>query len=534
MQPRNRLINLTTIIPRGNDNGLGKYAEGETDVKPRHIIIVGGGTAGSVLAARLSASGADRVTLLEAGPDESAYGDYVLDPSLAPDAWKGAGPIARTTMISEYGDISIFQARMMGGMSAANGLATLRGLPLDYDGWEASGLAGWGWGDVVQTFKSLETDCDFGASGLHGGDGPLTVRRWRRDEMSTAQLAFLDGMQEAGNAKVDDINDPAQLPGIGVFPVTLDMAGGPKADQCAKRLTTSLAFLTPQVRLRENLTIRTNAEVARIVFEANRACGVRLTSGEELLGDEIIISTGALWSPNLLMRSGIGPADHLAEHSIELKVDLPVGQSLSDHLGPGIIYRHDGPRGGSAGPAQSLYIGASEGVTPDYHLFPIARTPGDAGEQGPTMFMMAAFVMRSSGNGCVKLGENEADGPQVMAPQLPADGLDILRHAFAKLAEWEQTEAFKQSGCQQLVPTDLSSEDGVKAVLDRAYLSYGHMTSSCPMGPVLDADCRVHAVKGLRVVDASCMPTIPAGNTYLGTAMIAERIAQKMSLESLA
>lgn len=495
-------------------------------MRQRHIIVVGGGTAGSVLAARLSASGSDRVTLLEAGPDESAYGDYVLDPSLAPDAWKGAGPVAQTMMRSEHGDISVFQARMMGGMSAANGLATLRGLPVDYDGWEASGLEGWGWGDVVETFKSLETDRDFGASALHGADGPLTVRRWRRDEMSAAQLAFLDGMEEAGNSPVGDINDPAQLPGIGVFPVTVD--------EKAQRLTTSLAFLTRQVRQRDNLTIQTEAEVARIVLEGKRACGVRLTSGEELLADEIIISTGALWSPVLLMRSGIGPAKDLAEHSIELKADLPVGESLSDHLGPGIFYRHEGPRGGSAGPAQSLYIGACNGVNPDYHLFPIARTPADAGEDGPTLFMMAAFLMRSSGKGSVKLSENEADGPQVIAPPLPDNGMDTLRHAFAKLAEWEETDAFKQSGCQQLVPTDLTAADAVESVLGRAFLSYGHMTSSCPMGPVLDADCRVLGVDGLRVVDASSMPTIPAGNTYLGTAMMAERVAQKMVQEGIA
>lgn len=488
--------------------------------REKNVIVVGGGTSGSALAARLSEASGHRITLLEAGPDERAYGDYVLDPSLAPDAWKGAGPIAQTTMTSEHGDISVFQARMMGGMSAANGLATLRGLPVDYDGWSAMGLDGWGWRDVLDTFKSLETDRDFGATDLHGGEGPLSVRRWRRDEMSHAQVAFQDGMTEAGNAIVSDINDPGQLPGIGVFPVTVDERG--------QRLTTSLAFLPPSVRERPNLTIRTEAPVARILFEGNRACGVKLKNGDEFFADEIIVSIGALWSPLLLMRSGVGPAKHLAEHGIELRADLPVGESLSDHLGPGLFYRHQCPRGGTAGPAQSLFIGASDGTNPDYHLFPIARTPGDAGEEGPTLFMMAAFLMRSSGRGSVRLGETEAAGPLVTAPPLPDNGREVLRHAFAKLADWEETQAFKQSGCEQVVPLDLRSEEAVSTALSRAYLSYGHMTSSCPMGSVLDAECRVLGVQGLRVVDASSMPTIPAGNTYLGCVMMAERVSQKM------
>lgn len=486
----------------------------------RHFVIVGGGTSGSVLAARLSEDPSNKVTLLEAGPDDCVYGDYVLDPSLAPDAWKGAGPIVQTMMTSEHGDISVFQARMMGGMSAANGLATLRGLPVDYDGWAASGLDGWGWGDVVETFKSLESDGDFGACDLHGGDGPLTVRRWRREEMSHAQIAFQDGMAEAGNAAVSDINDPDQLPGIGVFPVTVDHK--------SQRLTTSLAFLTPTVRARENLTIRTEAEVNRILFEGQRARGVKLKAGDELFADEIIISTGALWSPVLLMRSGIGPAAHLADHGIAIVADLPVGQSLSDHLGPGLLYRHEGPRGGTAGPAQSLFIGASDGANPDYHLFPIARTAADAGEEGPTLFMMAAFLMRSSGQGSVRLGETLEDGPRVTAPPLPRDGVEVLRHAFVKLADWEDTQAFKESGCDQVVPLDLRSHEAVPTALSRACISYGHMAGSCPMGRVLDADCRVLGVEGLRVVDASSMPAIPAGNTYLGCVMMAERVARKI------
>lgn len=487
-----------------------------TELKQRHIVIVGGGTAGSVLAARLSDDPGIRVTLLEAGPDETAYNESVLDPARAPDAWLGLCPIARTLMHAPGNDIPILQGRMLGGTSAANGLATLRGLPQDYDGWAEVGLEGWGWQDVVNTFKAVETDQDFISSPFHGDTGPLTVRRWRRDEMSHAQLAFLDGMIQAGNAAVSDINDPGQLPGVGIFPVTIDQRGN--------RLTTSIAFLTDEVRRRENLEIRTNCHVTRIMVDRRRATGVELASGEAIEADEIIVSAGALWSPVLLMRSGIGPRDHLEDHGIPVHVDSPVGETLDDHLGPTVPYRHEGPRGGSAGPAQSLYIGASNGTDVDYHLFPIAPPPGD----GPVIFNMAAFLLRSSGEGKVRLGETAEMDPVVTAPPLPAGGVDRLRHAFCRLAEWEASDAFKASGCTPMIPFDLARHDAVDVAIERGLVSYGHMTGTCPMGAVLNTDCRVIGIDGLRVVDTSVMPTIPSGNTYLGCVMVAERVARKM------
>ena len=483
------------------------------------VLIVGGGTSGAVLAARLSEVPSLSVTVLEAGPDDAVYDDALLDPARAADAWAGAAPIAPTPMLTPTGAIPMFQGRVLGGTSAINGLATLRGLPDDYDAWAASGLTGWGWADVVDTFVAAERDVDFPTSPLHGSDGPLPVRRWRRDELSAAQCAFQDGMVEIGQPAVADINDPSQLPGIGVFPVTIDEAG--------RRVSTSLAYLPPAVRARENLVIRTGTEVDRIEIEGGRARAVTLTSGETLEADEILLTAGALWSPWLLQRAGIGPAADLAAHGIPVHADLPVGRTLSDHLGPGIAYGHAGPRGGVAGPAQVLLIGASDGVHPDYHCFPIARAPGEA----DTQFMMAAFLLRSSNRGRVELGEDPAGPPRVTAPPLPDDARDTLKHAFARIAAWERSEAFAALGCAPLEPHDLTAPDAVDAALERLVLSYGHMTSTCPMGPVLDADCRVHRIAGLRVADASVMPTIPSGNTYLGCVMIAERVARKMKAE---
>ncbi|MEZ5986936.1 MAG: GMC family oxidoreductase N-terminal domain-containing protein [Hyphomonas sp.] len=485
----------------------------------KHIIVVGGGTSGSVLAARLSEDPGLSVTLLEIGADDDTYGDGILDPARAPEAWLGMQPVAMTAMQNGAGVIPMIQGRLLGGTSAVNGLATLRGLPEDYDGWAAMGLSGWGWDEVKDTFIAAETDRDFGPSPIHGDRGPLPVRRWRREEMGRAQIAFYDGMLELGARKVDDINDPGQLPGLGIFPVTID------AD--ANRVTTSRAYLTPLVRARENLTIRTQAEVASLIIEKRRVRGIILSTGEVIEGDEVVVTAGALWTPNLLMRSGIGPTGHLADHGISVHADLPVGETMSDHIGPGLRYSHDGPRGGTAGPAQSLLIGASNGVDIDYHAFPIAPPL----REGPTDFVMAVFLLRSSGLGSVKLAEKLGEGPIVTAPPLPDDANERLHHAFMRIAEWETSAAAKAFGCSPIDPLDLKDPEAPGIARERYTISYGHMAGTCPMGTVLDADCRVLGIEGLRVADASVMPTIPSGNTYLGCVMVAERIARKMMAE---
>jgi choline dehydrogenase len=524
----------------------------------RHTIIVGGGTAGSVLAARLSEDPDRSVTLLEAGPDHDAYDDAILEPIRAAEAWTGGGEhFVPTPMATQTGVISMIQGRLLGGTSAVNGLATLRGQPADYDAWADAGLAGWGWADVKDTFIAAERDMDFGSSPIHGSDGPLPLRRWRKDEMSRSQLAFYDGMIETGQSATADINDPSQLPGIGVFPVTID--------EQARRVSTSLAYLSDEVRARGNLEIRTRAEVATIEIVDGHAKGVVLVSGEEIEADEVVVSAGAIWSPTMLLRSGVGPKDHLAEHGIKVHADLPVGSTMSDHLGAGIPYLHDGPRGGIAGPAQVVLVGASNGKDVDYHLMPVSvhdpkqnpltfrgklQLTGRSGSSssspgwrtvlgglkflatptgGSTMFMLAVFLIRSSGRGSVRLGSTPEDGPTVVAPPLPEDAPQRLRHAFDQLAAWERSAAFQALKVKPLMPHDLGAPNAVATALERNTMSYGHMVGTCPMGPVLDADCRVHGIPNLRVADASVMPTIPAGNTYLGCVMVAERIARKMT-----
>ncbi len=483
----------------------------------KNVLVVGGGTAGAVLASRLSEDSNLSVCLLEAGADDESYHPSVLDPARTYEVWQGSIPLARADMASSYGNIEALQGRVLGGTSAVNASATLRGQPADYDAWRTAGLEGWSWNDVRDTFIQAEADMDFGATSLHGDSGPLPVRRWRRDEHTEAHRAFMDGMVAGGTHHSVDINDPAELPGVGVFPATIDSD--------SRRVTTSIAYLDQGARSRPNLRIRTGAAVASINIDKGRATGVTLVSGEQMDADEVVLAAGALYSPTLLLRSGIGPADHLADHGIAVHADLPVGSTMSDHLGPAVYYSHAGPRGGAGGPAQVVMVGASRGSEIDYHLFPLhlAET-----EDNRTEFQVVAFLLRSSGLGSVRLGESIDAEPVVCAPPMPDDTEARLSHAFQTLVAWEQSDAARAIDLQRLAPVDLSGPDAVRQAMEMGLISYFHMTSTCPMGPVLDADCRVKGIDGLRVADASVMPSIPAGNTYLGCVMVAERVAAKM------
>ena len=364
-------------------------------------------------------------------------------------------------------------------------------------------------------FVAAENDLDFGPSPIHGDSGPLTVSRWKPSEHSAFQAAFGDGMRQVGVPWVDDVNDPTQLPGVGVFPATLD--------DSRHRITTSTAYLTAGVRNRQNLVIRTAATVSKVNIEQGRALGVTLDDGEEIRADEVV-AAGAIGSPTLLLRSGVGPREQLLARGIAVHADLPVGLTMSDHLGTALTYQCDQESVGAGGPAQTVLIGASNGKDVDYHVF-------DAVTGSHRDVHFHAARLRSAVHRAGPGGTRRRPGgaPVVTAPPLP-DDVDVpLGHAFRQIAAWEESPAARAIGCQPVEARDLTAGTAVSDALARITISYGHMVGTCPMGSVLDAECRVRGISGLRVADAAAMPSIPAGNTYLGCVMIAERIAGLMA-----
>jgi choline dehydrogenase-like flavoprotein len=518
-------------------------------------VIVGGGSAGCVLAARLSEDPSVQVTLLEAGPPDTNV--LIHCPGgLAVLAKNGQANWAfQTTPQPGLNGRSGYQPRgkVLGGSSSVNAMIYARGHRADYDHWAAEGNAGWGWQDVLPYFKRSEHN-ERGADAFHGTGGPLNVMDLRSPHRFGP--VFVEAGKQAGHAENRDFNG-AEQEGVGLYQVT---------HKNGERFSAAKAYLAPN-RQRPNLQVITGAHATRILFEGRRAVGVEYRQGGETkqvrATREVLLSAGALLSPQLLLLSGIGPEAHLREHGIAVVHDLPgVGQNLHDHVD--VVQVMDAPhlsdlfgvsprgifnlvkaifewRNHRRGLLTTNFAEAGGFIKsdpseplPDLQLHFVIGKLADHGRKTTFGHGYSCHVclLRPRSRGSVQLQSADPLAAPRIDPNFLGDPDDVRRlvRGFQAMRHILRQPALAGQGGRELASsagaqTEQQIEAFIRAYADTIY----HPVGSCRMGngpmDVVDAELRVRGIEGLRVVDASIMPRIVGGNTNAPTIMIGEKAA---------
>jgi len=520
------------------------------------FIIIGAGSAGATLAARLTENNQFSVCLIEAGGKDKSLFIHIPFGLAFLSRMTNLGWEYDTEQQSELDNRKLFwpRGKVLGGSSSLNAMCYVRGVPEDYDRWSDMGAKGWDWQTVLPYFKKSEKQ-QHGESELHGADGYLSVS----DLCHTNPLSntFVDAAEEIGLSKVTDFNS-SEREGLGFYQVT---------QENGQRCSAAKGYLTPALA-RPNLTVLTKALVEKIQISDGVATGVKLQidgkSIELTASKEVLLSAGAINSPQVLMLSGLGPKEHLAEKGIETKVDLPgVGQNLQDHLDAIVQHRcknrdsyavslavipryvknvfnymfnRQGIFTSNVAEAGGFDKTSNAAEIPDiqYHFLPAILL--DHGRKTAFGYGYGVHVcgLYPKSRGEIKLRSNKPNEPAMIDPHYlehPEDQkvmIDGVRRARKILA----APSFEKYQSWEIEPgPEAQSDEEILAFIRKKSETIYHPVGTCKMGDisdamtVVDSELKVKGLKGLRVVDASVMPTLVGGNTNAPTIMIAERCA---------
>ena len=494
---------------------------GAGDFEP-DVIVVGSGSAGAAAARRLVDRDV-RVLLLEAGGrDESPA---IHDPGRLHELWLAEEDWAFETVPQRHASgrrLAWPRGRVLGGSSCLNAMIWVRGTPADYDTWAYLGCAGWGWDDVRPVFERIEhrEPDDGGIVTLLTAFDPDPIHR-----------AIVAAAQECGIPFNADYNGAGQ---DGVSYMQFSIRDG-------IRHSTAAAYLRP-VADHPGLRVVTRAHARRLLFEGATCVGVEWTRdgrAERKRADEVVVAGGTIGSPALLMRSGVGPAAHLAEHGIAVVADVPgVGANLHDHLLSPVIFSAERPVGppspGLPACQSHLFWRSRPGlpvpdVQPIHFMVPMYEPWMEGPENG---FTLMGGMVRPASRGTIRLGGPDLEDPLLLDPNILACAADVdsLVAAVGLVRRMGATDALAEWGAVERYPgPSVTSDADVRRYVRDTAITYHHQVGTCRMGTdeaaVVDPLLRVHGVEGLRVADASIMPTVTTGNTNAPSIMIGERAA---------